>query len=147
MTGECVRIMITSNGAIRSLRFSKGGNHLLSGNDYGEIVVFDIVKGLPIEIIQTCQTKAIWSMDISWDDQMLAVGTEEGTIELYNFHKISQQTGKVPSVSEGMAPPRGTIYQKGSSPNFIKLFKTKSQGILYTKFSWRNFLYTIGNYN
>ena len=34
-------------------------------------------------------------MDISWDDQILSVGTEEGTIELYNFAKISTQTGKV----------------------------------------------------
>ena len=89
LTGECVRIMITLAGTVRSLKFSKSGNHLLSGNEYGEIVVFDINKGLPIEIINTCQTKAIWSMDISWDDQILSVGTEEGTIELYNFAKIS----------------------------------------------------------
>lgn len=82
---------------MRSLKFSKSGNHLLAGNDYGEIVVFDIVKSTPIEIIQTLQSKAIWSMDISWDDQILAVGTEEGTIELYNFNKISQKSGKVPS--------------------------------------------------
>jgi hypothetical protein len=53
---------------VRSLKFSKSGNHLLSGNDYGEVVIFDIVKATPIEIIQTLQTKAIWSMDISWDD-------------------------------------------------------------------------------
>lgn len=92
--------MITSNGSVRSLKFSKSGNHLLSGNDFGEIVIFDIAKGIPIEIIQTCQTKAIWSMDISWDDQMLAVGTEEGTIELYNFQKISQQTGKISGNAE-----------------------------------------------
>ncbi len=90
LTGECVRIMVTTNGTVRSLKFSKAGNHLVAGNDYGEIVIFEIVKGIPIEIIQTCQIKAVWSMDISWDDQMLAVGTEEGTIELYNFQKISQ---------------------------------------------------------
>jgi WD40 repeat protein len=139
--------MVTTNGTVRSLKFSKAGNHLVTGNDYGEIVIFDIVKGIPIEIIQTCQIKAVWSMDISWDDQMLAVGTEEGTIELYNFQKISQQTGKVPQNPDGISVPRGTSYLKASSPSFIKLFKTKSNGILLTKFSWRNFLYTIGNYN
>lgn len=147
-TGECVRIMIIPNGAVRSLRFSKAGNHLLSGNDYGEIIVFDIVKGMPIEIIQTCQTKAIWSMDISWDDQMLAVGTEEGTIELYNFQKIALQTGKVaPNATDSFNPPRNASYVKNTSSHFIKVFKTKSNGVLLTKFSWRNFLYTIGNYN
>ena len=80
--------MVTTQGTVRSLKFSKSGNHLLAGNDYGEVVIFDIVKSTPIEIIQSSQTKAIWSMDVSWDDQILAIGTEEGTIELYNFNKI-----------------------------------------------------------
>ena len=57
--------MITTQGTVRSLRFSKSGNHLLAGNDYGEVVIFDIVKSTPIEIIQTTQSKAIWSMDLS----------------------------------------------------------------------------------
>jgi tricorn protease-like protein len=60
--------MITTHGTVRSLKFSKSGNHLMAGNDYGEVVVFDIIKGIPIEMIQTSQTKAIWTMDISWDD-------------------------------------------------------------------------------
>lgn len=77
--------MVSIVGTVRSLKFSKSGNHLFSGNEYGEIIVFDIVKGQPIEVFKTMQTRAIWSMDISWDDQILAVGTEEGTIELYNF--------------------------------------------------------------
>jgi tricorn protease-like protein len=51
LTGECVRIMISVAGTVRSLKFSKQGNHLLSGNDYGDIVVFDIVKGTPLEVI------------------------------------------------------------------------------------------------
>ena len=80
--------MVTTQGTVRSLMFSKSGNHLLAGNDYGEVVIFDIVKSTSIEIIQTTQTKAIWSMDVIWDDQILAIGTEEGSIELYNLHKI-----------------------------------------------------------
>ena len=67
-TGECVRIMLTVAGTIRSLKFSKSGNHLISGNEYGELVIFDINKAMPLEIIQTCQSKAIWSIDVSWDD-------------------------------------------------------------------------------
>jgi WD40 repeat protein len=77
--------MVSVAGTIRSLKFSKSGNHLMAGNDYGEIVVFDVNRGAPVEIIQTYNMKAIWSMDVSWDDSILSVGTEEGTIELYNF--------------------------------------------------------------
>jgi hypothetical protein len=88
-------------------------------------------------------------MDISWDDQMLAVGTEEGTIELYNFQKIALQTGKVAATAnaDSFNPPKNATYVKNTSSHFIKVFKTKSNGVLLTKFSWRNFLYTIGNYN
>ena len=54
LTGECVRIMVSVAGTVRSLKFSKSGNHLFAGNEYGEVVVFDINKGLPLEVIQTC---------------------------------------------------------------------------------------------
>lgn len=100
LSGECVRIMVSVAGTVRSLKFSRSGNHLFSGNEYGQIVVFDVVKGQPLEVVQTCQLKAIWSMDISWDDQVLAVGTEDGTIELYNFPKMLASAGKVLSVQE-----------------------------------------------
>ncbi len=60
--------MLTTHGTIRSLKFSKSGNHLITGNDFGEVIIFDIVKGIPIDIIQTHQQRAIWSMDVSWDD-------------------------------------------------------------------------------
>ena len=46
--------MLTVNGTIRNLKFSRSGNFLMSGNDYGEIVVFDINKATPLEVIQTC---------------------------------------------------------------------------------------------
>ena len=61
-------MMLTVNGTVRSLKFSRSGNYLFSGNDFGEIVVFDINKAIPLEVIQTTQIKAIWSMDVSWDD-------------------------------------------------------------------------------
>lgn len=51
LTGECVRIMLTVAGTIRCLKFTKSGNHLISGNDYGELVIFDINKAVPLEII------------------------------------------------------------------------------------------------
>ncbi len=81
-------------------------------------------------------------MDVSWDDSVLVAGTEEGTIELYNFQKIVNQAGKSQIISQLEQPKaRGAQY-------FIKMFKTKANGgVLFTKFTWRNFLYTIGNYN
>jgi hypothetical protein len=33
--GECVRVLETVAGAVRSLKFSRSGNHLIAGNEYG----------------------------------------------------------------------------------------------------------------
>jgi transcription initiation factor TFIID subunit 5 len=95
LTGECVRIMVSVAGTVRSLKFSRSGNHLFSGNDYGEIVIFDVSKGQPIEIIDTYNQRAIWALDISWDDSILCAGTEEGTIEMFNFQKVLNQAAKL----------------------------------------------------
>ena len=82
-------------------------------------------------------------MDISWDDQVLAVGTEDGTIEVYNFPKILALAGKSQENLHGGSRSK----RASTSPALMKLFKTKSNGILLTKFTWRNFLYAIGSYN
>lgn len=96
-----------------------------------------MLKGTALDIIQTFQLKAIWSLDISWDDQILVAGTETGTIELHNFQKIIN------------AAPKAVAESNPKGPSFIKMFQTKarSNGILMTKFTWRNFLYTVGVYN
>jgi len=38
-------------GAVRSLKFNRAGTHLYAGNDFGELVVFDLVQNLPIEVL------------------------------------------------------------------------------------------------
>lgn len=80
--------MLTVAGTIRSLKFSRSGNYLMAGNDYGQIAIFDLNKASPLELINTCQSKAIWSIDVSWDDQIISVGTEDSTLELYSLQKI-----------------------------------------------------------
>jgi len=87
-TGECVRLMFTVASAVRSLAFTKSGTHLIAGNDKGALVVFDLNRGQPIDIIQTCQQRAVWSIDVCWDDSLIAIGSEVGSVELYSLKKI-----------------------------------------------------------
>ena len=54
-TGSCVRLMFTIAGAVRSLAFFKSGSHLIAGNEKGTLVVFDLQRGKPVDIVQTCQ--------------------------------------------------------------------------------------------
>lgn len=52
-TGSCVRILFTVPGAIRSLKFSRAGYHLLAGNEYGQVVLFDVNKAVPLEVFSS----------------------------------------------------------------------------------------------
>mmetsp|Transcript_2448 Transcript_2448/g.4143 ORF Transcript_2448/g.4143 Transcript_2448/m.4143 type:complete len:87 (-) Transcript_2448:392-652(-) len=67
-SGVQTRNFQTVQGAVRSLKFNRDGTMLFAGNDEGELVIFDFVQGIPIEVVQTLQSKAIWSIDVSWDD-------------------------------------------------------------------------------
>ena len=93
-SGNQARNMRTLPGAVRSLKFARAGTYLYAGNDLGELVVFDIVAGLAIEVIRSQQSKAIWSIDISFDDCVIALGTESGTIELHSQATILTQAGE-----------------------------------------------------
>mmetsp|Transcript_40390 Transcript_40390/g.29758 ORF Transcript_40390/g.29758 Transcript_40390/m.29758 type:complete len:109 (+) Transcript_40390:255-581(+) len=65
LNGESVRMMFTVGGAVRSLAFTRSGNHLFAGNEYGILVCFDINKAVPLLVLNSCQGKAIWSLDVS----------------------------------------------------------------------------------
>jgi len=142
-SGECVRMMFTVAGAVRALKFNKVGNHLMAGNEYGVIVIFEVNKAVPLHLFTSCQTKAIWSMDISQDDSLLAVGTEEGTIELYSFQKIlTSESSKLQIIEQKQHSQQ--FQSKSHNQALLSLYKTKTNGILLCKFTWRNFLYAGG---
>ena len=44
-TGECVRLFFTISGVITSMRFLRGGPHLVCGNEKGQMVIFDVERG------------------------------------------------------------------------------------------------------
>jgi transcription initiation factor TFIID subunit 5 len=52
--GESMRNFFTVAGAVRSLKFSRAGTHLIAGNDLGQLVIFDVNAGVALDIIETC---------------------------------------------------------------------------------------------
>lgn len=146
-SGAQARHFQTLPGAVRSLKFDRAGTHLYVGNDMGELVIFDLVQSVPIDVIQSKQSRAIWSIDISWDDALVALGTESGTIELYNRSKILLNAGKqLLHLSKQAVSDQATDKIEEDNPALEKCYYTKSNqsGILLVKFSWMNFLYTVG---
>lgn len=93
-TGNQARNFHTIHGVVRSLKFNRAGTHLYVGNENGDLVIFDLIQSIPIDIVRSKQTKAIWSIDVSQDDALIALGTESGTIELYDQKKLLSQAGQ-----------------------------------------------------
>jgi hypothetical protein len=82
--------MFTMEPAVRSLKFTRSGLQLIAGNEVGVLVVFDIVSGQALDVVQTCQARAVWQIDVSHDDAIVALGTEMGTIELYSLKMMTR---------------------------------------------------------
>ena len=79
-----MRNFTTLPGTIRCIKFNRAGTCIYAGNDIGELMIYDFIQKIPLDVIQSVQQRAIWSIDISWDDSIIALGTESGTIELYS---------------------------------------------------------------
>ena len=104
------------------------------------------LKDIAIDIVKSKQNKAICSIDVSWDDAVVALGTESGTIELYSQRKLTSQAGDqlqdlAPRIANGLTEEPET-----ENKALLKHYYTKANqgGILIVKFSWMNFLYTVG---
>lgn len=108
-------------------------------------------------MFKTKQSKAIWSIDISYDDAVIALGTEQGSIELFNQSKLIANAGKLlqdlvqMAVNFNASPDKQVELSSSKleeeNPGFMKVYYTKStqSGILCVKFSWLNFLFTVGS--
>ena len=53
VTGNQARIFQTIPGCVRSLKFNRAGTHLYAGNDFGELVIFDLIQRMPIDVINS----------------------------------------------------------------------------------------------
>jgi hypothetical protein len=100
------------------------------------MVIFNVERGQPVDIVQTCQKQAIYSMDVSQDDSLLAIGTELGTIELYSIPKLmaldadnwanillKAQQNKAGAEGHAMTISRST------SKAFVRCYHSKLNGV------------------
>ena len=72
----------------------------------------------------------------------MAIGTELGSIELYSL-KLMVKGRREDKVGRQRSGDLNSL-QKSTSSSFIKCYHTKLNGVLLAKFSWRNFLTTVG---
>jgi WD40 repeat protein len=74
---------------IRSLVVTKNWRYLITGDEYGNLCIFDLnFKCINILNIKHSENKAIWSIDFDQYYDFLAVGDETGAITVYNFKEL-----------------------------------------------------------
>ena len=77
---------------IRSLIVTKNCRYLLTGDEYGNLWVYDLnFKWIKILNIKHSKDKAIWSIDFDQYYNFLAVGDESNIITVYNFKEICKE--------------------------------------------------------
>lgn len=90
--GSCVRIMLTNDSPTRCLKFTNNGKYLLSTNDKGELVIHDVQNCNILSVQENNddeeETNALWCVDVSQDDKVVAVGSENSFVRMYSLQKI-----------------------------------------------------------
>ncbi len=79
---------------------------------------------------------------MSHDDSLVAIGTELGSVELYSFRTLVR--GRREEKTSAPKLPDINQLQRSPSAAFIKCYHTKLNGVLLARFTWRNFLTTVG---
>lgn len=80
---------------------------------------------------------------MSWEDNLIAIGTEVGSVELYNMKTVLKAEKR--SAASEPTVQSDQILKRSSNPAFLRCFHTKMNGVQLVKFSWRNFLTIVGS--
>lgn len=123
--------MRTLPGTVRCLKFARAGTYLYAGNDHGEIVVFDLGArtAIAIDVIKSQQSRAIWSIDISYDDAIVVLGTESGTIEMHSQEKILYNAGdQLQDLTKKLKKTEDEqeVEPNTTPPSLLKTYQTKA---------------------
>ena len=81
---ERFALQLTGHASLASFRFSANGRHLLTGDDWGSLHVWDMQTG---QVVQSRQTHraGITRFDISRDRRYYASLAEDGTLQVWNM--------------------------------------------------------------
>ena len=73
---------------------------------------------------------------------MIAIGTEVGSIELYNMKTVLKAEQR--PVQADVPQSADSLLQRSPNPAFLRCYHSKMNGVQLVRFSWRNFLTAVG---
>ena len=125
---------------VESITFSLNSEILVSGSENGQVRIWDLTKwdwtdSNVSSISHSEHLKAVNTVAISPDNQILASGSDDNTVVLFNLktkrttHKL---TGHSDSVISICFSPDSLILASGSADDTIKLWHVKTGELLHT---------------
>jgi transcription initiation factor TFIID subunit 5 len=112
VTGDCVRVFHGHTDYISALECAPNGKILASADSGGNIIFWDLQKGVRIKRSRGHGKGGIWSLSFNVECNVLASGGQDGTVRLWDVelpaegHKVTVQQ------QQGAAPP-----QEGENAN------------------------------
>jgi len=99
--GTAVRLFTGHLGAITSLAAAPNGRYVTSGDDRGEILLWDLATGRLVKRMRGHGRGGIWSLDWSVESSVLVSGGADGTVRVWDVSPDTSADGKV--IGEGGA--------------------------------------------
>ena len=116
--GQKMIVIESIKAPIRSLIVTKNCRYLVTGNEYGNLCIFDLnFKCINILNIKHSNDKAIWSIDFDQYYKFLAVSDESNIITVYDFKELWKEATINPSSREREAPKHCIIHAVPASTN------------------------------
>lgn len=175
-TGACVRVLTGHTEYISALECAPNGKILASADTAGNIIFWDLDKGVRIKRSRGHGKGGIWSLSFSMESNILASGGQDGTVRLWDVElpadpqKAAHQTnidaamtgtdaaagdssrpsGAVAASSAAAGAPTGTHKKKSKevqiTPDQISAFPTKKTPVMKVKFTRMNLVIVGGCY-
>ena len=123
------RVITSSKAEIASCRFSPDGRLAATGDDAGQIIVWDVGAGWRKQATFKLDT-VVWSLDFSGDRRRLCAGGEDGLVVIWDLidetvrRRMSAHRGVVSSV---VFCPGGATLVTASHDSCVKLWNLDTE--------------------
>lgn len=101
--GNAVRLFTGHLGNVTSLSCAPNGKHVASGDDRGEILLWDLATGRLVKRMKGHGRGGIWSLDWSVESSVLVSGGADGTVRVWDVQPPKPNSADSKVIGEGGA--------------------------------------------
>ncbi len=132
-------------GVILSLAINASGTLLAAGTGNGEIWLYDVARGVPINTYEG-HSDGVWALSFNPDGTRLASGSDDGTARIWNtttgvtLHVFTAHTNRVRAVAFS---PDGALLATGSNDRQIHLWDSTTYQLTRTLTGHKSWIWSL----